>query len=98
MNSPTPWKLQPLATEHHGYAAWHTFAVRDSRNHCIAVVGAVDRATAPHNAANGQLMKAAPELLAICEEIAADSRCDLVTSERRMRLYHAIRAAGGSLA
>jgi hypothetical protein len=37
------------------------------------------------------------DCLAICEEIAADSRVDLVDSERRIRLYAAITKAGGKL-
>lgn len=47
--------------------------------------------------ANAQLIAAAPRLLAICEEIANDPRCDLIDSERRIRLYSAIDEAGGSL-
>jgi hypothetical protein len=38
---------------------------------------------------------ALPELLAVAEEIASDSRCDLFDSERRIRLYHAIAKARG---
>jgi hypothetical protein len=45
--------------------------------------------------ANGQLLAAAPDLLAICREIADDPRCDLVTAERRAALYHAITQATG---
>ncbi len=37
------------------------------------------------------------DLLKICEEIANDPRCDLITSERRLRLYGAIHNAGGTL-
>lgn len=43
------------------------------------------------------LIAAAPDLLAICEEIANDSKCDLVNSERRIRLYSAITKAKGAL-
>lgn len=46
--------------------------------------------------ANARLIAAAPDLLAICQEIA-DSRCDLGSSERRMRLYHAIHQATGTI-
>lgn len=46
--------------------------------------------------ANGDLIAAAPDLLAICQEIAA-AKIDLLTSERRARLYGAIRKAGGEL-
>ena len=45
--------------------------------------------------ANAHLIAAAPDLLAICEEIANDSKCDLVNSERRIRLYSALRKAKG---
>jgi len=41
------------------------------------------------------LIAAAPNLLAICEEIANDSKCDLVNSERRIRLYSALSKAKG---
>lgn len=49
------------------------------------------------NIANAHLISAAPDLLAICEEIANDSKCDLVNSERRIRLYSAITKAKGAL-
>jgi hypothetical protein len=42
-----------------------------------------------------RIEKAAPELLAICEEIANDPKCDLGDSERRIRLYTAIQKANG---
>ena len=42
-----------------------------------------------------RVMRAAPELLAICQEIANDSHVDLVDSERRIRLYAAISNAEG---
>ena len=45
--------------------------------------------------ANARLIAAAPELLAICEEIANDSKCDLANSERRIRLYSALSKAKG---
>ncbi len=47
------------------------------------------------NLANAHLISAAPDLLSICEEIANDLKCDLVNSERRIRLYSAIRKANG---
>jgi hypothetical protein len=50
---------------------------------------------AAHDEANACLLAAAQDLLAVCEEIAGDSRVDLVDSERRIRLYAAIRKAGG---
>lgn len=62
MISKTPFRIQQLEKEHHGYD-WPTFAVRDAQNHCLAVVGDVDRATAEHNEANAKLFRAAPEML-----------------------------------
>lgn len=50
-----------------------------------------------HNPADALLIAAAPDLLAVCLEIAGDPRCDLVTTDRRIRLYHAIQKAGGDL-
>jgi hypothetical protein len=41
--APGPWAVQELETSHHGYAGWHTYAVRSSQNVCLAVVGEVDR-------------------------------------------------------
>lgn len=46
---------------------------------------------------HARLELAGPALLAVAEEIANDPRCDLVSSERRIRLYHAITLAGGNL-
>lgn len=43
--------------------------------------------------ANARLIASAPDLLAICQEIAGDQRCDLCDSERRIRLYAAIAKA-----
>lgn len=40
---------------------------------------------------------AAERLLKVSEEIANDSRIDLVDSERRIRLYSVIHDAGGNL-
>lgn len=49
-----------------------------------------------HDPSAARLISAAPDLLAICEEIANDSKCDLVNSERRIRLYSAIAKAKGA--
>jgi len=58
------WKIQKLEGHRHGYD-WPTYCIRDMpQNYCLAVVGQVDRATAPFNKANAQLMAAAPDLLA----------------------------------
>jgi hypothetical protein len=45
--------------------------------------------------ANAVLIETAPALLAICEEIAADSRIDLMSVERRTRLGAVITQARG---
>ena len=64
--TPGLWKLQTLETNHNGYE-WPTFAVRSmATNHCLAIVGDVDRATADHNKGNARLISAAPELLEAC--------------------------------
>ena len=58
------WTIQNLETNHNGYD-WPTFAIRSQPgNHCLAVVGEMDNATAPFNAANARLIAAAPDLLA----------------------------------
>ena len=68
MNTPAPWKVESLENNHHKYQDWPTFTVRDGKtNACLAVVGDVDRQTAPMNAGNAQIMAAAPELLAALE-------------------------------
>lgn len=44
---------------------------------------------------DARLIAASPDLLAVCKEIADDSRVDLIDSERRIRMYAAIQKAGG---
>lgn len=61
--SPTPWKVENLMTNWHGYPEWNTYTVRDARNCCIATVGEVDRLPALENEDNARLMALAPELL-----------------------------------
>ena len=62
------WKVQKLETHHNDYEDWATFCIRSTpQNYCLAIVGQVDRATAPFNEANAQLMAAAPDLLAALE-------------------------------
>lgn len=63
-----PWILQNLTVKHHGYD-WPVFAIRDSANHCLAVVGQVDRATAELNEGNAYRMLAAPALLESCKDL-----------------------------
>lgn len=46
---------------------------------------------------NARLISAAPDLLEVCLEIANDPKCDLVNSDRRMRLYGVIKKAVGSV-
>jgi len=63
-HTPGPWMVQLISERWHGYD-WPTFAIRDSvGNHCLAVIGDVDRATADKNTANARLIASAPELLA----------------------------------
>lgn len=59
------------------------------------LIGSNDCFVDKDDLADARLIAAAADLLAICEEIANDSKCDLVNSERRIRLYSAIRKAKG---
>jgi len=62
--------------------------IRDASGALVAVAFGTEMA---------RLIAAAPDLLAVCCEIAHDAACDLGDSERRIRLYAAIRkATGGS--
>lgn len=75
-----PWVVQALETNHHGYD-WPTFCVRNKPgNHCLAVVGVVDRATADQNTANARLIATAPELLELCRTVLI--RLDVEHAER----------------
>jgi len=67
-HTPKSWIVEQVETSHNGYADWPVYAVRQMpENHCLAVVGRVDRATAGYNEANAQLMAIAPDLLAACK-------------------------------
>ena len=66
-HTPGPWTVQGLETNRNGYD-WPTFAVRSPENHCLAVVGEVDRATSEKNTANAHLIAAAPEMLALLRQ------------------------------
>ncbi len=79
--SPGPWELQRIAENWHGYPNWSTFAIRSAGNHCIAVVGEVDRATEDHNGANGVLMSAAHDLLKACKGLLTLSMATDCTSQ-----------------
>lgn len=68
-HTPGPWELHELETNHHGYN-WPTFTVRSARNHCLAVVGDVDRATSGNNTANARLIAAAPGMYDALQAIA----------------------------
>ena len=61
------WEVQSIETNHSGYDDWPVFAVRSPRNHCLAIIGRVDRATSGDNEANAYLIAAAPDLLRACE-------------------------------
>lgn len=73
--SPGPWQLQQLHVNNRGYDGWSTYCMRDSANHCLAVIGDVDRATAPYNEKNAMVMAAAPELLTMLQRILDGVLC-----------------------
>lgn len=50
------YTVQLLEEQYHGYQDWQTYAVRDSRNVCVCIVGAVDHLTAPDNFATAHLI------------------------------------------
>ena len=60
--SKTPWVIQKSEESKNGYSDWNTYAIRDAQNHCIAIVGAVDHATAEMNKTNALMMASAPEM------------------------------------
>lgn len=95
LHTPAPWNAKPsspdsvaiVAPEAKGKVICWVFTT-DAPNR--------DRVVNTHqDKANIRLITAAPDLLAICEEIANDSKCDLVNSERRIRLYSALSKAKG---
>lgn len=69
-----PWNIQSLTTAHHDYPDWQTYAIRDKSNHCLAIVGEVDRATSEHNTANAILISAAPDMQADLQAVAGIKR------------------------
>ena len=92
-HTPAPWEAIPSSID----AA--VIVAPDSNDKTICWVALTDypkRDVITHqDRANIRLIAAAPDLLAICEEIANDSKCDLVNSERRKRLYSALSKAKG---
>lgn len=95
LHTPAPWKALPSSIDAAAIVA------PDSNDKTICWVSTTDdpkrdRVVITHqDRANIRLIAAAPDLLAICEEIANDSKCDLVNSERRIRLYSALSKAKG---
>ena len=65
--SPAPYTVQHLEDDHDGFKGWRTFAIRDKRNVCLAIVGDVDHLTAGENEGNAALFHAAPDLVAALE-------------------------------
>lgn len=84
LHTPGPWQVSPYNNI-------------TSRNGTVAKTEQMPGNYDSEREANARLISAAPDLLAICEEIANDSKCDLVNSERRIRLYSAIAKAKGAL-
>jgi hypothetical protein len=55
-----PMVVQVVDRGRNGYEDWNTFAIRDPKtNHCLAIVGEVDRGTSDNNEANAYLFAAA---------------------------------------
>lgn len=68
-----PWTVQTLSDGKKDYPNWKTYAVRDKKNHCIAVVGEVDRGTEFSNAANAMAMAASSEMIAALRKIMSNA-------------------------
>ena len=102
-HTPGPWKK---CTGSHGDGCICGLVWSEANDRCVAAVRvetcplddhSMQAPLTDESKANANLIAAAPALLAICQEIA-DNKIDLVDSERRMRLYHAIcKATGGEL-
>ena len=102
LHTPAPWNAKPSSPDSVAIVAPEAkgkdFAVNDKVICWVFTTDAPnrDRVVNTHqDKANIRLITAAPDLLAICEEIANDSKCDLVNSERRIRLYSALSKAKG---
>ncbi len=69
-HSPGPWEVQALGIWSKDYKSSDiTYCVRDASHQCLAVLGEVDEATAPHNEKNARLMAASPHLLVMLQRI-----------------------------
>jgi hypothetical protein len=82
LHTPGPWQVSPYGNI-------------TSKSLTVAKVEQMPGNYESEKQANARLIAAAPDLLAICDEIANDPKCDLVNSERRIRLYSALRKAKG---
>jgi hypothetical protein len=93
MHTPGPWHGNGTSPpDHDTYAVWsETGSFICSLRFPFG--GTEGRVNDDEREANARLIAAAPDLLAICQEIANDSRIDLIDSERRIRLYSAIHNA-----
>lgn len=102
-HTPGPWKK---CTGSHGDGCICGLVHSEANNRVVAAVRIETCPLDDHGVqaplteecqANANLIAAAPNLLAICQEIA-NNKIDLIDSERRMRLYYAIsKATGGEL-
>ena len=81
-----------MKTLHKGPFPLH---ITQNDDHFVVITNQGNHYAKTFDPSAARLIAAAPDLLAICEEIANDSKCDLVNSERRIRLYSALRKAKG---
>ena len=72
---------------------YYDFDVVTWTSWAISQVRGLNAEIAASRAERDRLKVANAEMLEICKEIADDSRCDLVNSQRRIRLYAAIAKA-----
>lgn len=87
LHTPGPWRVV-RSSAHNNHKTTRKDILGESQFGPAYVAGDISEIDA-------RLISAAPNLLAICEEIANDSKCDLVFSDRRIRLYSAIAKAKG---
>ena len=86
-HTPGPWTLEKIEIQNDGILV--NVLAKNNNGDFFTVIGNLDATANDQN-----LIAAAPELLAIAREIA-DNKCDLLDSERRIRLYAAIMKAEG---